>query len=526
MKKILEVQNLKVAFNTEVGRVEAVKDISFHVNKGEIFAIVGESGAGKSVCALSLTGLLEYAGADIEGGRIYFNGAEIDYHDDDTLRQMRGGDIAYIFQEPIASLNPLHTIEKQITERLVKIEGYSRQDADKRALELLNLVGLKDPESRMGDLPHTFSGGERQRIMIAAALAGNPSLLIADEPTTSLDVTVQRQILELLSELRLRLGMSIILITHNLEIVRNCADRVAVVKDGIVVEEGVAMDVFTNPQNSYTKELVDAPSILPDVCGCGGILLDVRNINVIYSGRNGRLGRKKDLHAVKDLSFTLRRGESLGIVGESGSGKTSLMHAILRLIPFTGDIFFKDTCISKMAPKQMQSMRRYMQVVFQDPYGSLNPRMTVAMIVGEGLRAYGVKDKDILRIKVSEALESVGLDPAIADRYPHEFSGGQRQRIAIARAVLLNPDLLILDEPTSSLDRSVQFQVVELLKGIQKSHNISYIFVSHDLRLVRSVCHNIIVMKDGELVEYGTADKILNAPEHDYTRALISAAYL
>ena len=525
MQKVLEVKNLKISFDMEIGTVEAVKDISFHVDKGELLAIVGESGSGKSVCALSLTGLLKEAGAEKEGGTVLFEGIELDYDDETALHKVRGGGIAYVFQEPLASLNPLHTIEKQMTERLTVVEGVSRSEARRRALEFLKLVGIRDPEARLKDLPHTFSGGERQRIMIAAALTGSPRLLIADEPTTALDVTVQKQILELIAELRQKLDMSIIIISHNLEIVRHYADRVVVIKDGLVEEEGSAEEIFTKPRSDYTKALIAPhPSPLAVPPADGETLLDVRSLSVVYSGRSGRLGKKRDLLAVNKVNFELKQGQSLGIVGESGSGKTSLIMAILRLIAFSGDVYFKGQNISSMNPSKLRKIRRFMQVVFQDPYGSLNPRMTVEMIVAEGLRAYGAKNDATLKKAVAQSLKDVGLSLDIAGRYPHEFSGGQRQRIAIARAIILKPELVIFDEPTSSLDRSVQFQVVELLKSLQQSYDMSYIFVSHDLNLVRSVCHDIIVMKDGAIVEADTAEQIFTSPSHEYTKALISAA--
>ena len=521
MGAILDVRNLKISFDTEIGRIEAVKDMSFHVNSGEILAMVGESGSGKSVCALSVTGLLKNAGAEKHGGAVIFEGKELDYYDEKALRKIRGGRIAYIFQEPLVSLNPLQNIEKQITERLIAVKKWNDGDAKHRALELLELVGIREPQTRLKDLPHAFSGGERQRIMIAAALADNPRLLIADEPTTSLDVTVQKQILELISELKSRLDMSIILITHNIEIVRRHADRVVVVKDGKTVEEGKVCQVFAR---SAGVRGGDSAAASPVSRAEGEILLKVGGLNVTYAAKSGRFGVKSGLHAVKNVSLELKKGRNLGIVGESASGKTSLINAILRLIPCTGDVVFRGERISAMKPGRLRKIRKYMQAVFQDPYGSINPRMTIGAIVAEGLKTHGVKDKNEINRTVEKTLAGVGLPPDIVNRYPHEFSGGQRQRIAIARAVILKPELVIFDEPTSSLDKDVQLQVMELLKELQITYDMSYIFVSHDLSLVRSICHEIAVMKEGAIVESGAAEKILYAPEHEYTKTLINAA--
>lgn len=523
MNRLLDVRNLNISFDTEIGRVEAVKDISFHVNRGEILAMVGDSGSGKSVCALSVTGLLKHAGAEKHGGTVIFEGRELDYNDEEALRKIRGGGIAYIFQEPLSSLNPLENIEKQITERLVAVKKWNTGDAKRRALELLELVGIRNSETRLKDLPHTFSGGERQRIMIAAALADNPRLLIADEPTTALDVTVQKQILELISGLKNKLDMSIILITHNFEIVRRYADRIVVVNDGNTVEEGNSSRVSACSAPVVAYEPPAAPA--PVSCAEGEVFLKVSGLSVVYTGRSSRFGGKTAFRAVDNVSLELKKGRNLGIVGESASGKTSLVNAILRLIPSVGDVFFMGQCISAMKPGPLRKIRRYVQAVFQDPYCSINPRMTIGAIVAEGLKAHVVKDGNELKDAVKKTLVSVGLPPDITNRYPHEFSGGQRQRIAIARAVILKPELVIFDEPTSSLDRRVQLQVVELLKNLQIAHDMSYIFVSHDLNLVRSICHEIAVMKEGAIVESGATGKIIHAPEHKYTKTLIRAAF-
>jgi ABC-type microcin C transport system duplicated ATPase subunit YejF len=486
--KILEVKNLKISFYTEFGRVEAVKDFSFDVFEGETVAVVGESGSGKSVCAHSLTDLMKPLGAVIEGGEIIFHGKSLSFSDERSIREIRGKDIAYIFQEPMASLNPLHNIEKQITERLIYVDGVSKQAAGKKAIELLNLVGIKEPEKRLKDLPHTFSGGERQRVMIAAALSAGPRLLIADEPTTALDAAIQKQILELLKELKDRFKMSMLLITHDLEIVRDYAERVVVVKNGEIAESAPIEEIFSNPKHEYTKELFSAArTIISPAEETGENILEVKGLSVSY----------KENMAVKSLSFTLKKGSSLGIVGDSGSGKTSAALAIVRLIPSRGEVIFRGRDFLKLSPEEARRERQYLQMVFQDPYGSLNPRMTVRMIVAEGLRACGEKDKKKIAVAVEQALFDVGLERDILDRYPHEFSGGQRQRIAIARALIIKPEVVIFDEPTSSLDRAVQFQITELLKTLQNRYGLSYIFISHDMNLVRSLCHNVLVMKKG-----------------------------
>lgn len=528
----LALKNLKISFFAdfcvcgESNKIEAVKDFSFEMKKGEILAVVGESGSGKTVAALSITGLLKRDGAVIEDGSISFMDEDIDYHDEKHLREIRGGKISYIFQEPLASLNPLHSIERQITERLIYIEGVLPRMAKARALELLNLVGIKNPEKRLKDLPCCFSGGERQRIMIASALASSSAeLLIADEPTTALDVTVQKQILDLLSDLKEKLGLSIMLITHNLNIVRNYADSVVVVKDGLVVEKGNVGDIFKNPSNDYTKELIAIRDERADPPALTGreTLLKADNISVTYLGNGGNFRKKESFLAVKKVSFSLEKGINLGIVGESGSGKTSLMKAVARLISYSGNVEFKGKNLTRMKECDLRKIRKSLGIVFQDPFGSLNPRMTIGDIIAEGLIAQGERETEE---KVALALKEVGLPADSAGRYPHEFSGGQRQRAAIARAIIMRPDLVIFDEPTSSLDRNVQSQISSLLKDLQKRHQMTYIFVSHDFNLVRSLCHKIIVMKDGEAVETGDTEKVLLTPENDYTKSLINAAFI
>ena len=522
---LLTIKDLSVKF----ADVTAVKDVSFTLDRGETMALVGESGSGKSVTALSILQLLPYPRASHPSGSIIFDGQEMVGAKERTLRKIRGNRISMIFQEPMTSLNPLHNIEKQVGEVLFLHKGLRGAKARARILELLDLVGIPDPASRLKALPHELSGGQRQRVMIAMALANEPELLIADEPTTALDVTIQAQILELLKDLQSKLGMALLLITHDLQIVQKMAQTVCVMKDGKIVEAGQARALFDAPRHDYTKKLLSAvPSgEAPALPENATELLETSNIHVQFPiGRKGILGRPDHyLNAVDQISLTLKQGETLGIVGESGSGKTTLAMAILRLLKSTGDIRFAGQDIRDFSGADLRKLRRDMQVVFQDPFGSLSPRMSIAQIVGEGLEIHEPTLTQAEReARIAEALDEVDLPQNAMDRYPHEFSGGQRQRISIARALVLKPRFIVLDEPTSALDMSVQAQIVELLRDLQARHKMAYMFISHDLRVVRAVSHRVMVMKNGKLVESGAAADVFDNPQQPYTKALLAAA--
>jgi microcin C transport system ATP-binding protein len=522
---LLAIRDLSVKF----ADVTAVKDVSFTLDRGETMALVGESGSGKSVTALSILQLLPYPRASHPSGSIIFDGQEMVGAKERTLRKIRGNRISMIFQEPMTSLNPLHNIEKQVGEVLFLHKGLRGAKARARILELLELVGIPDPASRLKALPHELSGGQRQRVMIAMALANEPELLIADEPTMALDVTIQAQILELLKDLQSKLGMALLLITHDLQIVQKMAQTVCVMKDGEIVEAGQARALFDNPKHDYTKKLLSAvPSgEAPALPENATELLETSNIHVQFPiGRKGILGRPDHyLHAVDQISLTLKQGETLGIVGESGSGKTTLAMAILRLLKSTGDIRFAGQDIRDFSGGDLRKLRRDMQVVFQDPFGSLSPRMSIAQIVGEGLEIHAPDLSPAEReARIAEALDEVDLPQNAMDRYPHEFSGGQRQRISIARALVLKPRFIVLDEPTSALDMSVQAQIVELLRDLQARHKMAYLFISHDLRVVRALSHRVMVMKNGKLVESGAAADVFDNPQQPYTKALLAAA--
>jgi len=503
-----------------------VRDVSFQVHKGETVALVGESGSGKSVTALSSVQLLGDS-AHFEGS-IRYNGTEMIGATETELRRVRGNDISFIFQEPMTSLNPLHTLEKQLSESIELHQGLRGTALTQKVVELLNQVGIRDAESRLGAYPHQLSGGQRQRVMIAMALANDPELLIADEPTTALDVTIQAQILDLLAELKQSKSMGLLFITHDLTIVRKIADRVCVMKDGEIVETGPTAEIFSNPQHPYTQMLLAAESTgkpLP-VPADAPVVLETKSAKVWFPIHRGLLKRTVGhVKAVNNATLTVRAGETVGVVGESGSGKTTLALGIMRLIRSEGAITFRGQPIHDLNQKQMRALRNDMQIVFQDPYGSLSPRMTVAQIIAEGLTVHDIDPNRDRREMVAEIMGEVGLDPALMDRYPHEFSGGQRQRIAIARAMILRPKLLVLDEPTSALDMTVQVQIVELLRNLQQKYQLAYLFISHDLKVVRALSHKVMVMKQGDVVEAGDADAIFDSPQTEYTRTLMAAAF-
>jgi len=525
---LLSVRDLRVTFGHGDKAVDAVRGVSFDLRKGETLALVGESGSGKSVTALSILQLLPYPFAHHPGGSILFDGQEMVGAPHRTLRRMRGNRIGMVFQEPMTSLNPLHSIEKQIGEVLTIHQGLSGAAARARILELLDLVGLPAAKDRLGALPHELSGGQRQRVMIAMALANDPDILIADEPTTALDVTIQAQILRLLKDLQQRLGMAVLFITHDLTIVRRLADRACVMKDGEIVEQNDVKTLFDSPRHPYTKRLLasepsgDPVAAAPDA----PVILNTENLRIWFPIKKGVIRRTVGhIKAVDGISVAVREGHTIGVVGESGSGKTTLALGLLRLTESHGPIEFDGQRVDGLSRKQMRPLRRQMQIVFQDPFGSLSPRLSVGQIIGEGLDVHRIGDKDERRRRVAEALAEVGLEPAHADRYPHEFSGGQRQRIAIARALVLKPRFIVLDEPTSALDVSVQSQIIDLLRDLQRRHKLAYLFISHDLRVVRALADHMIVMKDGKVVEHGPARRIFDAPQADYTRDLIRAAF-
>jgi microcin C transport system ATP-binding protein len=526
---LVQVRNLSVAFRAGQTTSLAVKGVSFNIARGETVALVGESGSGKTVSALSIMRLLNYPAASHPSGEIYFEGRNLLNATQDEMREIRGRRISIIFQEPMTSLNPLHTIEQQVSEILQIHRGLGLQEARARTLDLLQKVGIRDPEKRLAAFPHQLSGGQRQRVMIAMALANEPDLLIADEPTTALDVTIQAQILELLKKLQAEMGMAMLLITHDLGIVRRMANRVYVMKSGEVVEEGAAEQVFTKPRHPYTKHLVEAepkgPPPQPD--DSAPIVVETQDLKVWFPIRKGFLRKTVDhVKAVDGLSLKLRAGQTVGVVGESGSGKTTLGLAILRLISSNGPILYLGNRIDGYDSATMRPLRRDMQIVFQDPFGSLSPRLSVSQIIEEGLIIQDRSlDESQRRARVSAALQEVGLDPATQDRYPHEFSGGQRQRIAIARAMVLEPKFIMLDEPTSALDMSVQAQIVDLLRGLQTKRGLSYLFISHDLKVVRALCNYVIVLRNGKVVEEGPAQQIFETPQSDYTKALLAAAF-
>ncbi|MFO7802979.1 MAG: ABC transporter ATP-binding protein [Desulfovermiculus sp.] len=523
---LLQIIDLSVAFHTGSETIQAVSGVNLTVNSQETLALVGESGSGKSVTALSILGLHHKHEVSYPSGRILFKGRDLLQAKESELRSIRGNQIGMVFQEPLTSLNPLHTVHKQISENVILHQGGGLKQAKDRCLELLHLVGLDQPEKRLQAFPHQLSGGQRQRVMMAMALANEPELLIADEPTTALDVTVQGQILDLLASLQKRLHMAVLFISHDLSVVRHIADKAAVMSQGQVVETGTVQELFHSPQHPYTRHLLQSeprgraaplPSTLEPV-------LEVNGLRVWFPIQKGILKRTVDhFRAVDGVDVEVKGGESVGIVGESGSGKTTLGLAVLRLMSSQGAITLSGQRIDGLGPKKMRPLRKSIQVVFQDPYGSLSPRMPVQEIIAEGLALHQIQDPKEQDKRVIEAMQAVHLDPEHRQRYPHEFSGGQRQRIAIARALVLRPKLIILDEPTSSLDRSVQGQIIDLLRHLQSELGISYLFISHDLKLVRVLCHRVLVMRQGRIVESGPAEEIFTTPQAAYTQELLQA---
>ncbi len=526
---LLEVKDLSVDFRVEGGQSHAVKNISFDLGAGETLAIVGESGSGKSVTALSILQLLPYPTASHPSGSIKYRGTELLSADEETLYVARGNNISMIFQEPMTALNPLHVVERQVGEVLTLHKNMNPAQARERILELLHLVGIQEPEKRLGAYPHQLSGGQRQRVMIAMALANEPEILIADEPTTALDVTIQAQILALLKELQGKLGMAMILITHDLGVVRHMADRVAVMTGGEIVEQAPVKDLFLHPRHDYTLHLLSAePKGKPAPPPVNAAtVVTAENLKVWFPIKAGVFRRTVDhVRAVDEISLEVREGHTVGVVGESGSGKTTLGLALLRLISSQGAISFDGQRIENLGRKILRPLRRQMQVVFQDPFSSLSPRMSIAQIIEEGLLVHGEGGGyDERRELIANTLREVGLEPGAMDRFPHEFSGGQRQRVAIARAMVLQPRFLVLDEPTSALDVSVQAQIVDLLRDLQQRHRLAYLFISHDLKVIRALADEVIVLRNGKVMEQGAAQQIFDDPQTDYTKALMAAAF-
>tara|TARA_R110001592_G_scaffold138511_8_gene357832 strand:+ start:4697 stop:6388 length:1692 start_codon:yes stop_codon:yes gene_type:complete len=537
----IQIKNLSVCFSQGENSIEAVKDVSLNLYKGETLAIVGESGSGKSVTAQAILALHPKQKVSYPSGEILFNGKDLLKISDAQMRSIRGAKIGMIFQEPMTSLNPLHTIEKQISESILlhnkqlALTAVGSKNSKKtplaiknKVIELLSLVGIPSPEERLNAYPHQLSGGQKQRVMIAMALANEPDVLIADEPTTALDVTVQKQVLELIKSLQKKLEMSVILISHDLNIVKHYADSVVVMHHGKVIESGLTSDIFASPKEAYTEKLIhsDPKGKAHPIPENSPVILSSDKVNVWFPMKTSFWGKTTEyLKAANDISIQLKAGETLGIVGESGSGKTTFGLALLKLLPSTGTVLFEGKEIQALNQAEFRPFRRDMQIVFQDPYGSLSPRMSIFQIIEEGLLIHNISDKTGREKIIIEALEEVGLDADTRHRFPHEFSGGQRQRIAIARALVLKPKLIILDEPTSALDRTVQAQVVELLRDIQAKHGIAYIFISHDLAVVKALSHHVMVMKQGQIIEQNSCEAIFNSPKESYTKNLLEAAY-
>ncbi|OEJ69282.1 ABC transporter ATP-binding protein [Magnetovibrio blakemorei] len=529
MSHLLHVKNLSVTFGSGPSAVEAVRGVSFHIDKGETVALVGESGSGKSVSALSIMQLLPYPLAHHPTGSVLFKGEELMGAPGPVMRALRGEDISMVFQEPLTSLNPLHPIGQQIAEAITIHHSRTPAQVAARVDELMHLVGLEGQIPRLKNLPHEFSGGQQQRIMIAMALANEPDLLIADEPTTAVDVTIQAQLLKLLADLQAKMGLGILFITHDLGIVRRIADRAYVMQNGVLVEHGETKTIFNAPQHPYTQRLLASePKGRPDPAEADAPeIMAADDLKVWFPIQKGFIRRTiGHVKAVDGVDLAVKRGHTLGIVGESGSGKSTLARALVRLELSSGAIRFKDQAIDRLSAKAVRPLRKQMQIVFQDPFGSLSPRMSVEQIIGEGLAVHGLAStEDERRALVGDVLNEVGLSPQMMDRYPHEFSGGQRQRISIARALVLKPELIVLDEPTSALDVSVQAQIVELLRALQKKHTLTYLFISHDLKVVRALAHDVMVMQRGKVVEHGPAEQIFDNPLKPYTQALMRAAF-
>mgnify|MGYP001342916177 FL=1 len=531
-QKLLEIKNAEIKFSVEGGIVNAVNDISFDIIKGETLAIVGESGSGKSVTARTIMKMLPKNSSVGSNLKVSFKGSDISNFSQEQMRQIRGDTITMIFQEPLTSLNPLHKIGSQIIEVLQEHNQISKSEAKKKALELLKEVQIPQPEERLNQYPHQLSGGQRQRIMIAMAIANRPDLLIADEPTTALDVTIQSQILKLLKELQKKYGMAIMLITHDLTVVRKTSDRICVMRYGKIVERGNTEEVFKNPQHEYTKHLINSePSGEPDPFDetKKDLIIEGQKCTVKFILKKGNFlsQKKSELIAVNNVDIKTRYGETIGIVGESGSGKSTLGMSLIKLQEInSGKIFFKNQEIQNYNTQKMKELRQHLQIVFQDPFSSLNPRHTVKQIIGEGLE---INRKDLSKEEkenlVKTTLNEVNLDESTLHRFPHEFSGGQRQRIAIARAIIMNPEFILLDEPTSALDLSIQAQIIDLLRSLRRNHNLSYIFISHNLKVIRSLCHYTLVMKDGKVIEEGITKDVLDNPINEYTKQLVQSAF-
>ena len=526
MSNLLEVRNLTVGFKVRDSIFKAVEDASFEINKNETMALVGESGSGKSVSAMSILQLLP------EGKTVFSKDSSIKFHHSEILgmstkqlQSIRGKRISMIFQEPMTSLNPYHRVGNQITESILSHDDISKKDAEKKAKELMELVEIPDLERRYKSYPHELSGGQRQRIMIAMSLINEPELLIADEPTTALDVTIQAQILDLMNRLKERLGMSILFITHDLGLVEKFSDRVCVMKEGKIVEQGITTEIFSNPKHEYTIKLLKSePEEKDYLLVSEDNILDISNLSVFYKIPSKQLFKTDRFCAVSDISFKIPRNSTVGVVGESGSGKSTLGKAIINLLDFEGSIKFNGKSIKDLSSAEKKLLKKDIQIVFQDPYGSLSPRMTVGEIIGEGLDIhFDLSNKEKME-KISNVMKDVGLDDTLIFKYPHEFSGGQRQRIAIARSIILNPKFMILDEPTSALDRSIQIQVIDVLKRLQDKYKLTYLFISHDLKVIRSMCDQIFVMSEGKLVEFGKADEVFDNPQEEYTQKLLKAA--